>query len=186
MKTFIIATLVIIAVLGGIILIDKKSGGSSSSGFKTGDEAPDFKVRDYSGKEISKSDYRDKNILLYFNEGVGCPPCWQQSASLQAEKDKFSVLNTEILNIVVDPAESIKSSIETYKITLPVLIDSSKKMSTEYKILDMKSSMHMGEKPGHTFVLIGTDNKIKWIGDYPEMSAAPNEIIEKVKQSLEK
>lgn len=176
---------VIIIIVGLIIVFDKSSSAQSSEGLKIGKEAPDFKVQDYSGKMIAKSDYQGKNILLYFNEGVGCPPCWQQSASLQADKDKFSALNTEILNVVVDPAESIKSSLETYKITLPVLIDSSKKMSTEYKILDMKSSMHIGQKPGHTFVLIGADNKIKWVGDYPEMNVSDEQILDKVKSSLE-
>ena len=103
----------------------------------------------------------------------------------QAEKDKFSSLNTEVLTVVVDPAATIKSTIETYKITSPVLIDDNKKVSTDYEVLNMNSSMHMGQKPGHTFVLIGSDNKIKWVGDYPEMNASTNEILEKVKASLQ-
>ncbi len=185
MKNALIIIVIILIVVGGIVLIDRGSKNSSETGSKIDAAAPDFAAGDFNGKIISKSDYQGKNILLYFNEGVGCPPCWQQVVSLQAEKDKFSSLNTEVLTVVVDPAATIKSTIETYKITSPVLIDDNKKVSTDYEVLNMNSSMHMGQKPGHTFVLIGSDNKIKWVGDYPEMNASTNEILEKVKASLQ-
>lgn len=173
---------IIVLIVGIIIVFDKKN--VQSDGLKNGEEAPDFRVADYSGKTISKSDYQGKNILLYFNEGVGCPPCWQQDLSLQKKEEKFVVLNTAIVTIVVDPADAVKSTVQGYKITLPVLADTSKKMSMAYKILDMRSSMHMGEKPGHTFVLVGADNKIKWVGDYPQMNVTEDEILEKVKNAL--
>src|SRR3990172_8503689 len=109
----------IVLVVGLIILFDKNT--NQTGGLGIGGDAPDFAVQDYSGKMIARSDYKDKNILLYFNEGVGCPPCWQQAATLEAEKEKFSALNTEILTIVIDPSEAIKTYIESYKISLPVL-----------------------------------------------------------------
>ena len=186
MKTFIFATIIIFAVIGGILLIDRTNNNSATSGLKVGEEAPDFQVQDYSGKTISKGDYKDKNILLYFNEGVGCPPCWQQAATLSADKEKFSALNVELLTIVIDPVEQIKTYMENYKITMPVMLDEDKKMSSDYQVLNMDSSMHMGARPGHTFVLVGTDNKIKWVGDYPEMNVSNEQIFEKVKIALGK
>ena len=85
---------------------------------------------------------------------------------------------------MIDPAEQIKTYMENYKITMPVILDVDKKMSNDYHVLNMDSSMHMGARPGHTFVLLAADNKIKWVGDYPQMNVGNNEILEKVKLSL--
>lgn len=175
---------VIILIFGGILWFDKSKSERTAGGLGVGQDAPDFSIQDYSGKKISLLDYSGKNVLLYFNEGVGCAPCWQQIVQLQKDQEEFKVLNTEIVTIGVDSASLWKSIVEANKIELPVLLDTDKKMSMAYKILDLSSSMHMGEKPGHTFVLVGNDRKIKWVGDYPDMRVTNEQIIDKIKIAL--
>ena len=91
---------VIILIFGGILLLDKSRDSGDSIGLNVGDEAPDFSVEDYSGKTISLADYADKNILLYFNEGVICAPCWQQIIQLQKDREKFMALISLIILMV--------------------------------------------------------------------------------------
>lgn len=179
--TIIAVVGIIVLLFGGILLVDKSRNDSVGVGLGAGEEAPEFSVADYFGKTISLSDYKDKNILLYFNEGVGCAPCWQQIVQLQKDKEKFAALNTEIVTIGVDSADLWKPIVEANKIAMPILLDTAKKMSMDYKVLDLSSSMHMGNKPGHTFVLVGADKKVKWTGDYPDMRVTDDEILEKVK-----
>lgn len=40
---------------------------------KVGDKAPDFKVTDDSGANVSLRDYRDKNLILYFYPKANTP-----------------------------------------------------------------------------------------------------------------
>jgi len=40
---------------------------------KEGDKAPDFRVKDDQGREISLSDYRGKNLVLYFYPKANTP-----------------------------------------------------------------------------------------------------------------
>lgn len=180
MLVFIMMGVIVVVVIL-IIIFGKGDGQSTIGGLKVGDKAPEFSVQDYSGRKISDTDYEGKNILLYFNEGVGCAPCWQQTVALQKDQEKFDVLNTAIVTIGVDPAEYWKAIVDSNNITLPILLDIDKKMSMEYKVLDVQSSMHMGEKPGHTFVLVGVDRQIKWVGDFPEMNVTNDQILEQIK-----
>lgn len=175
---------VIILIFGGIILLDNSKGDVPAGGLKVGEEAPEFKVKDYSGKTISSLDYSGKNLLLYFNEGVGCAPCWQQIVQLQKDQEKFKVLNTEIVTVGVDSTDLWKPIVEANKIELAILIDADRKISRDYKALDLASSMHAGNKPGHTFVLVGSDKKIKWVGDYPDMRVTNEQILDKIKIAL--
>lgn len=175
---------VILLIFGGILWFDKSKNEETAGGLEVGDDAPDFSIQDYSDRKVSSSDYSGKNVLLYFNEGVGCAPCWQQIVQLQKDEEKFKALNTEIVTIGVDSASLWKPIVDANKIELPVLIDTTKKMSRDYKILDFSSSMHVGDKPGHTFVLVGADKKIKWVGDYPDMRVTDKQILDKIKIAL--
>jgi len=40
---------------------------------KEGDKAPDFRVKDDQGNEISLKDYRGKNLVLYFYPKANTP-----------------------------------------------------------------------------------------------------------------
>ncbi|MCL5407617.1 MAG: peroxiredoxin family protein [Patescibacteria group bacterium] len=175
---------VIALIIGGIALFDQFKGEGPVEGLKVGTPAPDFSVKDYSGKIVSLSDYKDKNLLLYFNEGPGCAPCWQQIIDLQKEQEKFLSENIAIATIGVNSADSWKPIIEGNNLKLPILLDLNKKMSRDYETLDLSSSMHAGESPGHTFVLVGTDKKIKWVSDYPDMRVTSQEILDKIKITL--
>jgi peroxiredoxin len=74
-----------------------------------------------------------------------------------------------------------------YGITTPLLSDSDKRVSEAYGV--MQWATPNGE-PGHTFVLVGKDGKVKWIQDYgsPQtrgvMYVPVDELYREVKQRL--
>ena len=80
-------------------------GGASNKKFEPlapGTVAPDFSLPSTAGRTISLSDYKGKNIFLFFNEGVMCAPCWQEVSKLERFKQEFDNLNTVIIPISVD------------------------------------------------------------------------------------
>jgi len=73
---------------------------------KQGDKAPDFTLGSDDGKKISLSDFRGKNIILYFYPKDGTPGCTQEAIEFQNLNRKFGNINTVILEISKDSMES--------------------------------------------------------------------------------
>jgi len=73
---------------------------------KKGDMAPDFVLRDQSGKEFKLSDFRGKRVLLSFHPAAWTRVCSLQMQSLEANKDVFESLNTVAVGVSVDTIPS--------------------------------------------------------------------------------
>ena len=151
---------------------------------KLGDVAPDFSLQATDGRTISLSQYKGKNVLLYFQEGVMCQPCWKQIGTMQQNIERFRQLDTEIVTISVDSPSTWEPILKAEGITtIPVLVDSDRKVSKEYGVLNLPSQMH-ADRPGHTFVLVDKNGKIAWIADYPTMRSTEQEILNYIKKAL--
>lgn len=147
-----------------------------------GSIAPDFSLSSTKGSTISLADYRGKDVLLFFNEGVMCSPCWQEVSRLERYKADFDNLNTVIIPISVDDQLTWDPILKEEKITTPILIDAERKVSTAYKILRTPSSMH-DDRPGHTYVHITPDGKIHASVDFPNMNAPTTELLKHIEES---
>lgn len=127
--------------------------------------APDFTLPATTGGAITLSDFRDKkNVLIYFNEGLSCQPCWEQIPELEKDLTELEKMNVALLSVALDPVEKWKDTIDQYRIKTPVLSYDSVKTEVDYNLLPY--SMGMGRRAGHTFVLVDTDGKILWRKDY--------------------
>ncbi len=150
--------LILLAVIG-IGLAIAFPGNNSAP--KEGESAPDFSLPSVNGETFSLSDFKGKkNVLLFFQEGIMCPPCWQQQVDLELKKADLDALNVEPVMITVDPPAALAQAKAQYGITSTVLYDNDLKVSRQYDVLT--DSMHPGERPGHVFVLVDKEGKIRW------------------------
>lgn len=126
----------------------------------------DFTLSSTTGGSVQLSDYSGKkNVLLYFQEGIMCDPCWKQLEDIQkVYDDKFKPLDIKVITITVDPINALIKESQRRGITLPVLDDRNLTVSNTYRMLD--NSMHPGSRPGHSFVLIDSKGDILWKKDY--------------------
>ncbi len=130
-----------------------------------GQLAPDFTLPNANGAMFQLSGQRGKTILLFFHEGLGCAPCWQQVIDLQHDLANFRTLGVdEIVPISVDPLAAQAQHAQQNGVTLPVLADESRSVSRTYDALSY--GMMGGQLPGHTFILVGPDGTIRWRADY--------------------
>lgn len=53
------------------------------STLKEGDKAPDFTAKDQNGKTVSLSDYKGKNVILYFYPKDDTPGCTAESCDFR-------------------------------------------------------------------------------------------------------
>lgn len=157
---------------------------SNSTAFDNlmGKEAPDFTLEDYDGKKITLSSLKGKKVVLFFNEGLMCyPACWNQIAAFGSDSE-FSQNNTVVLNITVDPKndwkDAVKKMPELVKAT--VLFDSDRAVSATYGVMTLDSSMHKGQFPGHTYVIVDTDGIIRFTRDDAQMAVRNKELLAEV------
>ena len=143
-------------------------------------EAPDFTLSTFGGKNIRLADFKGKNVVLFFNEGLMCyPACWDQIAAFGQDGD-FGKSNTVVLNITVDPkAQWERAVAQMPKLaTATVLLDTDKSVSTKYGVMSLDSSMHRGQFPGHTYVLIDKEGIIRYLLDDPQMAVRNKQLLE--------
>ncbi len=96
----------------------------SKTQLKKGDMAPDFVLRDQSGKEFKLSDFKGKRVLLSFHPLAWTHVCSLQMQSLEANKDVFDSLNTVAVGLSVDTVPSKKAWAKELGITsTPLLAD---------------------------------------------------------------
>lgn len=141
--------------------------------------APEFELQSYAGSEVSLASYRGKNVVLFFSEGAMCAPsCWDQINAFTKDKG-FSDRNTVVLTVVVDPKvdwdKVVKQDPKIASAT--VLLDSDRMVSKDYGVLTVDSSMHRGQFPGHTYIVIDKDGIVRAELDDPNMGINNKELL---------
>src|SRR3989304_6171802 len=97
-------------VVGLFALLVVRGEGGSGSGEFLREPAPPFPLPPVAEGQVSLSDHVGRhNTLLYFSEGIGCAPCFDQIVDLEADWDRFAALNVELVSIMVDPIEELKA-----------------------------------------------------------------------------
>ena len=150
----------------------KRGAVAGGSGFKhvagqpgAGRAAPTFTLTSGTGGQVSLTDFRGRNVLLYFQEGLSCQPCWDQIKDLEQNQAALKTAGVDaVVSITTDPANLIGQKVADEKLTTPVLSDPSMQVSRAY---DANQYGMMGEmRDGHSFILVGPDGTIRWRADY--------------------
>jgi mono/diheme cytochrome c family protein len=79
------------------------------------------------------------------------------------DSPEFQALGLALISIAIDPVSELAAAARQSGITTPLLSDRERNVSDSYGVL--RWAMPNGE-PGHTFVLVGKDGRVKWIRDY--------------------
>lgn len=143
-----------------------------------GKQAPDFTLYSYDDKKVTLSELKGKKVVLFFTEGVMCyPSCWNQIAAF-GKDEAFKKEDTMVLAIVVDTKNEWKRAIDKMPelASATILHDTSKNISKEYGVLSLPSSMHKGQFPGHTYLILDRDGVVRYVLDDPQMAVRNDEL----------
>jgi peroxiredoxin len=88
-----------------------------------GEPAPDFKLKDQDGEEVSLSDYKGRKVLLVFYPLDFSPVCSDQLSIYQEVKPELAEQGLELLGISVDSPYAHKAFQEKLGIDTVLLSD---------------------------------------------------------------
>lgn len=154
-------------------------GGQSPARSATG-PAPAFSLASTNGRQVSLADYRGRNVLLYFNEGVGCDACFYQASKLEADA-AFQQTGVAFVPIVMNSIAEIRAEQIRLGVRTPYLVDTDGAVSRTYKML---GTGHHADLPGHSFVLVDSKGQMLWRGDYPGMWVEPADLVSAIRSKL--
>lgn len=167
--------------------MDSMHGGGSAANSDAlnslvGKSMPDIVLKDKDGKTYTSADFKGKNTVLFFNEGLMCyPACWNQMASFGGDQ-RFNGDQIQAISVVVDSAKDWQTAIakmpQLAKAT--TMFDANANASRQLEILTTASSMHRGSLPGHTYVVIDKEGIVRYVFDDPNMAIANDMLFSKI------
>jgi peroxiredoxin Q/BCP len=106
---------------------------------KVGDQAPDFLLHDQNGKSVSVSEFKGKNVVLYFYPKDDTPGCTRQAVGFTEQKSQFNQKNTVIIGISKDSIEDHQKFCNKYNLDLILASDPEKKAIEAYGVWQEKT-----------------------------------------------
>ena len=89
----------------------------------SGMKAPDFTLRDQTGREVSLSDYAGRKVVLYFYPKDSTPGCTRQACAFAGAYEAFRAKNVAVIGISKDSVESHVKFAEKYQLPFTLLSD---------------------------------------------------------------
>ena len=108
---------------------------------KEGDAAPDFSAVATDGRKMSLSDYKGKNVILYFYPKDDTPGCTKEACGFRDQFAEIKKRGALVLGVSKDPAKSHKKFTEKFKLPFPLLSDEDHKIAEAYGVWGEKKFM---------------------------------------------
>jgi peroxiredoxin len=197
-KETIVAIIILILAVAGIIALSTLTkdspneyatpvteGGSAQSANFTapsqlvGKELPNFVLADATGVKHSPESLKGHKAVLFFNEGLMCyPSCWEQMVAF-ARDTRLEKAGVMVLSIVPESYSAWQTAVKKMPELsgVPTLFDEDRSVSAKFGMLNADSSMHPGELPGHTYVIIDEEGIVRYVLDDPSMRINNDRII---------
>lgn len=166
----------------GMVYVFNTASGSPAGGSQTGqyifavgspglgELAPAVRLQSTDGSTFDLAAQRGKTVLLFFQEGITCEPCWTQIKDIESHVQQFRALGIDtMVSITSDPLDALKQKVADEGLSTPILSDPNLAVSRMYHA--NQYGMMGDSSDGHSFIVVGPDGRIKWRADY---GGAPN------------
>jgi peroxiredoxin Q/BCP len=127
-----------------------------------GKTPPAFSLKDANGKTVALSDFKGKNVVVYFYPKDDTPGCTKEACGFRDLWQDIRKTGTVVLGISADAGPSHQKFISKYNLPFPLLSDPDRAVMTKYGAWGEK--MMYGKKTTgviRSTVLIGPDGKVR-------------------------
>lgn len=147
--------------------------------------APGFTLKSTEGKDVSLSDFRGKNVVLYFYPKDMTPGCTTEACDFRDQNSLFENLNTEVVGISPDPIEKHQKFMEKHGLPFTLLADTDHVAAEAYGSWQKKKTFgkeYMGIVRS-TFV-IDKEGRIAKVWPKVKVDGHVQEVFQYVKEQL--
>ena len=117
-------TLLIILVMNSMVYAESMQG----------QPAPPFNLEDQSGKIHQLADYHGHYLVVYFYPKNDTSGCTIEAKAFRDNYNTIKGMNTDVLGVSLDDAESHQAFIKKYDLPFNLLVDANKQMSRDYGV----------------------------------------------------
>ena len=149
------------------------------STLKEGDQAPGFSAKDQNGKTISLSDFKGKNVILYFYPKDDTPGCTAEACSFRDNYQSMLSKGFDVIGVSTDDEKSHKKFETKFSLPFTLIADSDKHIVEAYGVWaekNMYGKKYMGTLRT-TFVIDG-EGIIKKIIDKVDTKNSSQQVID--------
>lgn len=152
---------------------------------EAGISAPDFTLKTTEGHEVTLSEFRGKNVVLYFYPKDMTPGCTIEACDFRDQNSLFKELDTVVLGVSPDPVEKHQKFAEKHGLPFTLLSDPDHAASDLYGSWQLKKNYgreYMGIVRS-TFV-IDKNGKIAKVWPKVRVKGHVEEVYQFVKEQL--
>jgi peroxiredoxin Q/BCP len=121
-----------------------------------GKKAPEFTLQDQDGKPVSLSDFKGKDVIVYFYPKDDTPGCTKEACGFRDFWKEIRKTGTVVLGVSPDSGESHRKFVSKYQLPFSLLSDPDKKLMKEWGAY--------GEKMMYGKMVTGIIRSSVWIG----------------------
>ena len=144
-----------------------------------GEKAPDFTAKDQNGKTVSLSDFKGKNVILYFYPKDDTPGCTAEACSFRDNYQSLLGKGFAVIGVSTDDEKSHKKFEKKYSLPFPLIADADKKIVEEYGLWvekNMYGKKYMGT--ARTTFLIDPNGIITKVIDKVDTQNSSQQVID--------
>ncbi|WP_456272029.1 thioredoxin-dependent thiol peroxidase [Bacillus sp. AK031] len=153
---------------------------------ETGNQAPQFELEANNGEIVKLSDYKGKNVVLYFYPKDMTPGCTTEACDFRDQHEQFQELDAVILGVSPDPRNKHEKFVEKHGLPFLLLVDEDHKVADEYGVWKHKKNFgkeYMGIERS-TFI-IDKEGKIAKEWRKVRVKGHVEEALEYIKENLQ-
>jgi thioredoxin-dependent peroxiredoxin len=143
-----------------------------------GTKAPAFTLPRDGGGKVSLSDFKGRNLVIYFYPRADTPGCTREAIDFSRLRAQFNKANTDVLGVSADPVKAQDAFKKKHDLTVGLLSDETHEMLKAYGAWG-KKSMYGKSFMGivRMTLLIGADGRIAQIWPKVKVDGHADEVL---------
>ncbi|QAS51839.1 thioredoxin-dependent thiol peroxidase [Halobacillus litoralis] len=105
-----------------------------------GKQVTDFTLPANNGESVSLSEYKGKNVVLYFYPKDMTPGCTSEACDFRDHHESFADLDAVILGVSPDPVESHEKFIDKHDLPFLLLADENHEVAEQFGVWKLKKN----------------------------------------------